>query len=335
MIIERILIVGLGSMGKVHLRLARELLPNANICVLRHHECKESLEYANACFSSLEEALVFAPQVAVIANPSTFHMQVAIPLAQVGAHLLVEKPLSVSSTNVEKLISTINSKGTVLAIGYNLRFLPSLKLFRDHLKNRELIGKIYSVRCETGQYLPSWRNNTDYRNGVSARHKLGGGVLLELSHEIDYIRWIFGEIDWISAVLVKQSDLEIDVEDSAHLILGIKENSENSKFIANINLDFIRHDTTRLCTVIGEKGSLRWNGITRVVEHYKVNSKKWEILFKDESQQYDSYRLEWQHFLSCINNKAKPLITGEDGFKVIQIIEAARLAAETGIKTNV
>ena len=122
--IERILIVGLGSMGKVHLRLARELLPNANICVLRHHECKENLEYANACFSSLEEALVFAPQLAVIANPSTFHMQVAIPLAQVGAHLLVEKPLSASSTNVEKLISTIYSKGTVLAIGYNLRFLP-------------------------------------------------------------------------------------------------------------------------------------------------------------------------------------------------------------------
>ena len=106
MIIERILIVGLGSMGKVHLRLARELLPNANICVLRHHECKENLEYANACFSSLEEALVFALQVAVIANPSTFHMQVAIPLAQVGAHLLVEKPLSVSSTTINAAIFT-------------------------------------------------------------------------------------------------------------------------------------------------------------------------------------------------------------------------------------
>ena len=187
MTIDRILIAGLGSIGRRHLRLARKLIPNADIRILRHLVTSEVPEYSNGCFSTTEEAVAFAPQIAVIATPATFHISTAQPLAEAGVHLLIEKPLSATLNGVSELIDTCRQQRTVLQIGYNLRFLPSLQRFRD-LLGQQVIGKLLSVRCEIGQYLPSWRPGTDYRHGVSARRELGGGVLLELSHEIEYLR---------------------------------------------------------------------------------------------------------------------------------------------------
>lgn len=334
MLIKRVLIIGLGSIGKRHLRLARELLPDADIRVLRHQECVSVPEHATGCFSRLDQAIDFAPQIAVIASPATFHMNTAQALAQVGVHLLVEKPLSASLDGVPQLLETCREHGTVLLTGYNLRFLPSLQQFRD-LLNENVIGSVLSVRCEIGQYLPSWRPDTDYRQGVSARHELGGGALLELSHELDYLCWIFGEVEWVKATLSRQSSLEIDVEDTAHLILGFASAATEHQLIGTVSMDFVRHDASRLCTAIGEKGSLRWNGLTGVVEQFEAGAIGWREIFRHQHQRDDSYLAEWQHFLSCISEQKTPLITGEDGFKVLQVIDAARKASESGSQVRV
>jgi predicted dehydrogenase len=193
-----------------------------------------------------------------------------------------------------------------------------------------VIGKVLSVRCEIGQYLPSWRPECDYRQGVSAQHELGGGVLLEISHELDYLRWIFGEVDWVKATLSHQSSLEIDVEDTAHLTLGLAPAVKGHQLIGTINLDFIRHDTTRLCVAIGEKGSLRWNGLTGEVSLYEAGAKEWRELFSHPHQRDDSYLAEWKNFISCVTEDKTPLVTGEDGLKVLKIIEAARHSAISG-----
>ena len=333
-LISRILIVGLGSIGKRHLRLARELLPNADVRVLRHQACDSVPEHANGCFSSLEDAIAFAPQLAVIASPATFHVDSAQSLACAGVHLLVEKPLSAALDGIPQLLETCREQKTVLLMGYNLRFLPSLRQFKDLLKG-DLIGSVLSVRCEIGQYLPSWRPDADYRQGVSARRELGGGALLELSHELDYLRWIFGEVEWVKANVSRQSGLEIDVEDTAHLILGFASLPNTRQLIGSVNLDFVRHDTTRLCTAIGENGSLRWNGLTGTVEQYEMGAKEWRELFRHQHQHDDSYLAEWRHFLNCIAAREVPLITGEDGLKVLQIIDASRQASETGRQVQV
>lgn len=326
---KRVLIVGLGSIGKRHLRITRELLPDADIRVLRHQECPSIPEYANGCLSTIGQAIEFSPQLAVIASPATCHMAAALPLAQAGVHLLVEKPLSASLDGIPQLLESSNEQGTVLMVGYNLRFLPSLQRFRD-LLNENVIGRVLSVRCEIGQYLPSWRPDTDYRQNVSARRELGGGALLELSHELDYLRWIFGEVDWVKATLSRQSNLDINVEDTAHLILGFESAADGYQLVGTVNMDFIRHDTTRFCTAIGEKGSLRWNGLTGVVEQFEAGSKEWREIFCHQHQRDDSYLAEWQHFIDCIRKQKTPLITGEDGLKVLQIIDAARQASESG-----
>ena len=115
--------------------------------------------------------------MAVIASPAPFHLATGQALAEVGVHLLIEKPLSASLDGVTQLLETCQKLGTVLLTGYNLRFLPSLQRFRD-LLDESVIGKVLSVRCEIGQDLRSWRPDSDYRQGVSARRDLGGGALL-------------------------------------------------------------------------------------------------------------------------------------------------------------
>ncbi len=329
MLINRILIVGLGSIGKRHLRLAREFFPKADIKVLRHQPCDYIPEHANGCFTTLAQAIHFAPQIAVIASPATHHIDTARALAEVGVHLLVEKPLSATTDGVAQLLKTCISQKVILLTGYNLRFLSSLQRFREML-NENVIGKVLSVRCEIGQYLPSWRPDADYREAVSAQHKLGGGALLELSHELDYLRWIFGEVEWVKATLSRQSALEIDVEDTAHLILGFYSENTGNQLVGTLNLDFIRHDTTRLCTAIGEKGSLRWNGLTGLVELFESGAKEWRELFRHQHQRDDSYLAEWRHFIDCVNEQKPPLISGEDGFKVLKIIEASRKSSMDG-----
>jgi len=325
-LISRVLIVGLGSVGQRHLRLARKLFLDADIRVLRHQSISEVPEYSNGCFSHIREAIAFNAQIAVIANPAPFHIDTAQALAKAGVHLLIEKPLSDSLKGIEQLIETCQKQGTVLLTGYNLRYLPSLQRFRDLLGQR-VIGKVFSVRCEIGQFLPSWRPDSDYRNAVSARHDLGGGALLELSHELDYLRWIFGEVQWVKATLSRQSKLEIDVEDSAHLTLGFVSAADGNRLIGTVNLDFIRHDTTRLCTAIGESGSLRWNGLTGEVALFPAGATEWRQESVQPHQRDDSYKAEWQHFITCIVEKKSPLVSGEDGLKVLEIIEAARESA--------
>ena len=219
-------------------------------------------------------------------------------------------------------------------VGYNLRYLKSLQEFRRHV-SEGLIGKPLSVRCEVGQHLPNWRPNEDYRKSVSARSELGCGVMLELSHEIDYLRWIFGEVDWVRATLLRQSELEIDVEDTVHLTIGFEKSIYGKQLIANLNMDFIRHDTTRSCTVIGDRGSLRWDGILGEVSVIQAGEQIWKTLFVNDNGIEETYILEWQEFIEAIKEKRSPAVTGEDGLRVVEIIEAARLSSKSGIQTAV
>lgn len=319
--IERLLVVGLGSIGQRHIRIAKDLLPELQIAVLRHQKCdSESDKDILKCFTNIDDAISFQPQAAVIANPATHHIDIAMKLAKAGVHLLIEKPISHESNGVTKLIELCNENNLVLQVGYNLRFLPSLQKFRGLLQTG-VIGRQLSVRAEMGQYLPSWRPNTDYRKGVSARKELGGGVLLELSHEIDYLMWLFGNVEWIESSISIQSDLDINVEDTAHLIMGFAEDNIGKRLVANLSLDFIRHDTTRICTVIGEKGTLRWDAVAGIIELFEQDSNCWQEIYRHIAKRDDSYFAEWQNFLASIEGAESPFVNGEDALAVLSIIE--------------
>lgn len=326
--IQRALLVGLGSIGKRHLRLLRAALPEADIRVLRHSGCSGAIEHADGCYETIEEACGFAPQLSIIANPAPFHLSVAEELAKAGSHLLIEKPLAHEVGEAAKLVDYCQAQGLVCHVGYNLRFLTSLQVFRAAILEAK-VGKIHSVRAEIGQYLPDWRPGADYRSAVSAKRELGGGVLLELSHEIDMLRWVFGAFDWVSAWVGRVGNLDIDVEDSALL---------NFKFasgvVGQLAMDFIRRDPVRRCTAFGEDGSLRWDAIAGTVEIYDTEKQNWERMHHSSAGRDDSYISQIDDLLRAIEtqNASNIAASAMDGVQVLEFINAARQSHELGGK---
>jgi len=331
----KILIVGLGSIGLKHLAISRSLFPGNYVKSIGARVFDKWVKQENKINSEFDKEFSdFAPDIVAICSPSPSHISIAQIFVEGGANLFIEKPISSDTLNIVELIERCISNHRLLMVGYNLRYLNSLQEFRRRI-NEGLIGRPVSVRCEVGQYLPNWRQVEDYRGSVTARRDLGGGVLLELSHEIDYLRWIFGEVDWVRATLLRQSELGIDVEDTAHLTIGFEKRNAGRQLIANLNMDFIRHDTTRSCTVIGDMGSIRWDGILGEVSIFQAGRKNWETLFANDNGIEETYALEWQELISAIDEKRSPAVTGEDGLRVVEIIEAAYLSSASGNQTAV
>lgn len=309
----------MGSIGRRHLRLVRAAHPEADIRVLRHRVVDELVDGADGSFSNLDDALRFRPQVAVVANPASLHIPVTQALLASGCHVLVEKPIAACNDGVTDCINQAYSSGVVLQVGYNLRFLTSLVEFRRRVLLEE-IGQVFSIRCEIGQYLPTWRPGTDYQQGVSAQAELGGGALLELSHELDYLRWIFGEVAWVSAWTGQLSGLGLAVEDTAHLTLGFSGDTA----VAAVSLDFSRRDTTRQCVAIGTKGSLRWNALAGSVDLYLPEVGEWSVVYESRQGRDDSYVAQWQAFCRSVETGIAPMVKGEDGLAVLNVVEAAK-----------
>lgn len=320
--------MGLGSIGKRHLALARFFFPNSSINVLTRYPENDVYSIADGYLTSLQDAKNFNPQLAVIANPAPFHIEAAIIMASIGAHTLIEKPLSNNISGIDELISVYQNLSAQLLIGYNIRFNESFRKFRG-LYQSGVIGRLFSIRAEVGQYLPNWRKDVDYKQTVSAQKSFGGGVLLELSHEIDYLIWLFGRPLWVNADVRMVSNLEIDVEDQVMMILGFKPSPEGDEISASVNLDFIRQDVTRSCTLIGDQGSIKWDGVAGIVHIYDIEQQEWVEHFCDENSGVNSYQNEWEHFIDCIKGITHPLISGQDGQNVLSVIAAAKKSAST------
>jgi len=331
--IDTILIVGLGSIGRRHVDIVKKNFPKIKIIALRHKKCDQAdvnLLGLDKCVTSIDAAMATNPQLAIIANPASQHIKISKVLAAHGVDLMVEKPLSTSAKEVKELIDISARNNTTVTVGYNLRYLPSLIFLKNSIQS-DLIGNIYSIKLEVGQYLPSWRPNTDYRRGVSGNKSLGGGVLLELSHEIDYLSWIFGPIAWVKSHVSKQSDLEIDVNDSASIICGFN-NIKNKEIIASLNMDFIRHDSTRKCCVIGENGTLCWNGITGNVSFFSKDNADWLQLFSSSPDRNYTYTEQIKAVITSVELGQALAPTAEHSLQTQLVIEAIEESSLTDTK---
>lgn len=319
----KILLVGLGSIGRRHLYNIRHLLPDAEITVMRHDENRllpdQDEKLADRVVFRLQDALVMKPDCAFITSPAPFHVATATALARQGLHLFVEKPLSDRTDGVAELIALCRQRHLVLMVGYDLRHFSALQIMRANIQQGR-IGRVLSFRAEVGQYLPEWRPTVDYRQTVTARRALGGGVLLELSHELDYARWLLGEVTTVQAHLARVGDLEIDVEDLAEIILTFA-----SGAIGSIHLDMLQASPTRCCRVIGSEGTLSCDLINNKVSLYSRQTGQWNELDAETQLAGNAvYLAEIQNFLDSMAGRTAPLATGEDGLKVLEIALAAR-----------
>jgi predicted dehydrogenase len=322
MTIDRVLLVGLGSIGRRHLVNLRVLLPDAKIMVLRS---RESSEIVDGCLivSSLQKAIDFQPQVAFICNPSSCHIEVASVLAEADIHLFIEKPLSNNLERLDSFEAQVKANNTTVMVGYNLRFNPSLNALRELLISQKY-GRALYVVAEVGQYLPDWRLDSDYRLNVSAKADLGGGALLELSHELDYLCWLFGDPIKASGQLMKVSDLDIDVEDlvMAQVDFGDADNPVKS----SIHLDFLQRKPYRSCRVVCESATLVWNAIEDRLEIYQADEVT--VAYQGDKERNSTYEKEIVSFLNAIKLKIAPPVSLSDGVRVMKLVDAIRKSSE-------
>lgn len=317
--IRKILLVGLGSIGKRHLANIQRLLPEVRVAVLRSRPTNEAIEGCEVV-ATIDEARAFCPDAAVLCSPSSFHIEVAELLANSGVHLFIEKPLSDKVLGVSAFIEVISRFKLKAMVGYNLRFSPSLLAFKA-LIEEATFGRVLHVSAEVGQYLPSWRPDVDYRETVSAKAEFGGGALLELSHELDYLCWIFGPAVSVSAKVQKVSELEIDVEDLvlAHIDLAHGER----KLSASIHLDFLQQRAQRKCKAICERGTVIWDAIAGRVEVQHPEGRTTH--YEDETINRNlTYEKELLAFIEAIENDTQVPIDCREGLGTLELIGAIR-----------
>ena len=327
--INKIGIIGLGSIGQRHLRLAKELQPKLNIIAVRSGLGKkvEEEKLLNAVVHSLEEAIDYGIEAAIIATPAVYHVQQAIELMEKGVHVLIEKPLSHSLNNINELLKAQKKSKVVGLVGYCLRYNLGALKFNEMLINKK-IGQILHVQVDCGSYLPDWRKGQDYRQSVSAKAELGGGVLLELSHELDYIRWFFGEMKSVSAKIQNSGTLDINVEDSVDMIFASEQG-----YSVSVHLDFNSGNTRRKCVARCSNGDLIWDAVANKVIWHPAGGTK-----ENETYQNDGdyiYRQQLKHFFNCIENEKLPSVSIHDGIAVLNMIESAKKSHKIGKKVAI
>lgn len=322
----KVLIVGLGSIGCRHLRNLRRIRPDVRVTACRLSGRDDGFEQAlqpDSVVYSLDDALSEGADCGFVTGPASMHVAISLALARRDIHLFVEKPLSNTLQGVDELIEECRRRGLVLAVGYNLRFFKPLQAMWQALRDGR-IGRPTAFRAEVGQYLPDWRPDRDYRTSVSARQALGGGAVLELSHELDYARWLLGEVDSVSAQVGKLSDLDLDVEDTAEILLQFKNGA-----IGSVHLDMVQRPPRRVCRIIGAKGTLCWDGQSNHVKLYDTATSSWIDLYAGAAADYDdSYLEELRAFLESVEKSTPARVNGDDGRLALEIALAVKQSAE-------
>lgn len=337
---KKIAILGLGSIGRRHLRNVRNLIPEANIAVLRLVSNDSSIpEGADSVYFNLDEIVTFDPDAVIIASPASHHIEHIKAFLDRTRAIFVEKPLAVSANDLASLQKVIDRSKTRLIVGYILRFLPALNKIRNMLENEE-IGTIRHANVEVGQYLPDWRVGTDYRRGVSAQKELGGGALLELSHEIDYACWLFGIPDSVYCHSSKLSNLEIDVEDTAHIHFYY---DKGTKQVVTVQLDFLQRVPQMRLQIVGSEATLEADLIKGSIMLYspKYPDGKQQELIKEKDgnsiylMQFDYIFSEaFSEYQKQYNNLEFEIQASniEQASRVMRIVDLCRESSSNGRK---
>ena len=233
---KRVLIIGNGSSGKKHFSALKKIKKQLKVQRVSSRKFRGDI---------LDQVKVFNPNYIIVCSPSTYHYNHLKIIEEIftGKLVLIEKPLFDKKRKVSKKLKNR------YFINYNLRYHPVLQFIRKYIKNR----KVYSVQSSCSTYLPNWRK-INYTKSVSAQKRLGGGVKLELSHEIDYLLWIFKKIKINYSLNRKVSKLQINTDDI--LILNC---ITPKKTIINLTINFFSRIPNREIYIDGENFSIYAN----------------------------------------------------------------------------
>jgi predicted dehydrogenase len=165
------------------------------------------------------------------------------------------------------------------------------------------------VRAEVGQYLPDWHPDADYRASYAARGALGGGALLTLSHELDYVRWIAGEVVSCAGTVARVSSLELDVDDVAELVCA-----HEAGTLSSVHMDLLDRSYNRRSRWVGEEGTIawEWGGPVTLLP-------SGEHLWSGADDLDETYRAALRDFLACTESNGRPRADGRDGLRILEL----------------
>jgi predicted dehydrogenase len=298
---KTILVSGFGSIGQRHVRILREM--GQKVHLFSRRKLQEEKYYQN-----LEAALSEVhPEYVVIANETSEHESTLKEVLSFGVpKILVEKPLF--STLVEKLPENLKSQ---VSIAYNLRFHPLLQRLCSEIKEQIVL----SVQIYVGHYLPDWRPQQDYRKSYSVSRAQGGGVLRDLSHELDYINWLFGPWQALSALGGHYSSLSGDSDDVFCLLLKMERCPAVS-----LQMNYLDRYGRREVLINTDKHTYRLDLMKKEYERDQEPVSSFSI------ERDETYRT--QH-TDILNNHGKLCCSLPEGLDVLRMIDAAEKSAET------
>lgn len=323
----KFLVVGCGSIGERHItNLKSPLGKNVIACDITKERLKLiEKKYGIETYDDIEKALDQQVSAVLVCTPTSTHIPIALSAANRGQHLFIEKPLSHTLDGIDQFIRIVKEKKIVTLVACNTRFFASMKFVKELVDNGS-IGKVLLARASCGFYLPYWHPWEDYRKGYTANKSLGGGIILDDIHEIDYLRWLLGEVKEVFCISDKISNLEMDTEDFAAILLKFE-----SGTITEVHLDCLQHIYRRSCELIGEKGLIIWDYIKESVRLFTEGGKKWQVFSKDlRTGKNDMFIAEIKHFIDCIEGKDTSINNVIEAKRVLELALAAKKSAQTG-----
>lgn len=324
---RRFVVIGCGSIGKRHVDNLKKLDAGEILAFDPRDDRRLEVQsrFGVETTATLEAAWKREPTVAVIAAPTSAHVALAREAAERGCHLLIEKPLADRLDGLDGLLDVVTRRRLVTLVGCNLRFHPGLMTVK-RLLDEKAAGRVVSARVEVGHYLPDWHPWEDYRESYSALTCLGGGVILDAIHELDYIRWMLGDVRAVACFAGKQSALDIETEDTAAILLRFAGGA-----IGEVHLDYVQREYSRTCHIIGDEGTIRWDYGAGEVRLYSGATRQHEVFRNPPGWEPNTmYVDELQHFLRCLAGEEAAALDVFEGARVLEVALAAKEAAATG-----
>ncbi len=338
----KFLITGLGSIGRRHFRNLISL-GEKDIVLLRTRKATlpddELAGYPVE--TDLNEALKkHQPDAVIVANPTSLHLDVAIPAAQAGCAILLEKPVSHSLGRLDVLQETAQKSGSKILVGFQFRYHPTLNKARELIQSNAL-GKVLTVHAHWGEYLPQWHPWEDYRQSYAARADLGGGVIVTLTHPLDYLRYLLGDVESLWSFNGHISPLEVNVEDIAETGLKFINGS-----VGGVHVNYFQRPPVHRLEIVGTNGTLRWDNADGILHFYQMpaffgsfsdNAPPPVIESFSPPEGFERNQLfiaQTRHFIEVTRGEKEPVCTLEDGIAALRLALAAYESQQTGHVVN-
>lgn len=306
----KICMIGLGSIGKRHLRNLVFVLDRRGIRyqidALRSNRIRQAGEWEKNinCQYFCPDELPDDYDVIFVTNPTSLHYETIKRISNKTKHLFVEKPVF-ESTSYK--ISELNIKPEyVNYVACPLRHKGIMKYVKHNIVTQE---EVISARIISSSYLPSWRKGVDYRKVYSAKKELGGGVTRDLIHEWDYAVYLFGTPKEVSHMKGHMSGLEIDSDDLSVYI------ARYSNMFLEMHLDYVGQKTERSLQLFTNSKRIDIDLISNTLYEYADN----ELIYKKEFPEEDFYLNEMEYFIDCIESGKSSMNTIEEAYATLKI----------------